>query len=46
MFHLDISGNDINDKHSPNIERILITLSVFQLDISGKDFNDEHPENI
>jgi hypothetical protein len=43
---LDISGNDINDEHSLNIQFISSTLIVFHLDISGNDTNDENPENI
>jgi len=42
VFHLDISGKDINDEQFKNNPSILITLSVFHLDISGKDINDEN----
>ena len=42
VFHLDISGNDINDEHSKNNPLILFILFVFHLEISGKEIKDEH----
>ena len=41
VFHLDKSGKDDNDLHSPNIQLILVTWLVFHLDISGKEYNDK-----
>ena len=40
VFHLEISGNDINDEQSANHKVIKIILLVFHLDISGHDFNE------
>ena len=45
VFHLDISGNDINEEHSLNMKLISLTLEVFNLDISGNDINEEHSLN-
>ena len=41
VFHFEISGNDINDEHSPNNDFILITLLVFHIEISGNDDKEE-----
>ena len=46
VFHLDISGKDINELHLENIPLILVTFVVFHLDISGKDINELQLENI
>ena len=46
VSHLDISGNDDNDKQLKNSQLILVTLIVFHLDISGNDDHDLQPENI
>jgi len=43
MFHLEISGNDINELQSLNKEYILVTFEVFHFDISGNDINELHP---
>ena len=42
VFHLDISGNDINEVHSKNKDLIPMTLEVSHLDISGNDTNKLH----
>ena len=42
VFHLEISGNEVNEEHWSNIPFILVTLSVFQLEISGNEVNEEH----
>ena len=39
MFHLEISGNESNEEHSPNKLEISFILIVFHEDISGNDFN-------
>ena len=42
IFHLDISGKDINDLlHPLNIPSISLTLDKFQFYISGKLVNSE-----
>ena len=41
VFHLDISGKDINDEQLKNKALRLLTLLIFQLKISVKDINDE-----
>ena len=46
VFHLDISGKEINEIQFVNIELISVTLLVFQLDISGNENKDEHQKNI
>ena len=40
QFDFDISGNDVNEKHSKNILFIFLTFEIFHLDMSGKDFNE------
>ena len=42
IFHFEISGKDIKDEQSLNMQIISVTLLVFQFEISGKDDNDEH----
>ena len=46
VFHLEMSGNDLNDVNPSNKPLILLIFSVFQFDISGNDINELHPLNI
>ena len=41
MFHLDISGKEINDEQPKNIAFILFIFSQFHFEISGNDINEE-----
>ena len=46
VFHFDISGNNFNEEHPPNILLIFLTFIVFHIDILGNDFNEEHRAKI
>ena len=46
VFHLDISGNDIDELHFLNIPIIQFILFVFLLNISGNDINRSQQKNI
>ena len=37
VFHLDITGKELNDEHLSNKHLILVKLFVFHLDILGKE---------
>ena len=41
IFHVDISGNEINEEQFLNNAPISIVLDKSHFDISGNDFNDE-----
>ena len=45
VFHLEISGKDINEQHPENKQHIFVILPVINFEISFKDINEEHPEN-
>ena len=40
VFHLEMSGKDVNDKQSLNKAPKLVTLLISHLEISGNDIND------
>ena len=42
VFHLDISGNEINKSHCLNIPAIPLTFEVSHFDISGIEISDLH----
>ena len=39
-FHLEMSGNEINEEHPQNKKDILNTFAVFHFEISGISFKD------
>ena len=41
MFHLDISGKEINEEQLKNVDSISLAQLVFHLDRSGNDNSDE-----
>ena len=43
VFHLEISGKDINDEHSKNNSLKSLASLIFQIEISGNNSNDEQP---